>query len=102
DETYQNDFTPALHDALPVCSWPTMDTKSCFTRSASASAERSWRSTIMPARCGSASTNGPAEIAIRRPLASASSGATGPSEVDCRSEEHTSELQSRENLVCRL
>src|SRR5436309_15473446 len=22
--------------------------------------------------------------------------------VDCRSEEHTSELQSRENLVCRL
>src|SRR5690606_41464445 len=25
-----------------------------------------------------------------------------PSTVTCRSEEHTSELQSRENLVCRL
>src|SRR5690606_41719112 len=26
----------------------------------------------------------------------------GPPEADARSEEHTSELQSRENLVCRL
>src|SRR5436309_8878223 len=28
--------------------------------------------------------------------------ARGPPEVELRSEEHTSELQSRENLVCRL
>src|SRR5690606_31589257 len=27
---------------------------------------------------------------------------TGPKGTNCRSEEHTSELQSRENLVCRL
>src|SRR5690606_41292156 len=27
---------------------------------------------------------------------------SGGAGVDCRSEEHTSELQSRENLVCRL
>src|SRR5690606_35869282 len=26
----------------------------------------------------------------------------GATVIDCRSEEHTSELQSRENLVCRL
>src|SRR5690606_41367319 len=29
-------------------------------------------------------------------------GDVGPGEVEVRSEEHTSELQSRENLVCRL
>src|SRR5690606_40679709 len=29
-------------------------------------------------------------------------GSTGPRPRDARSEEHTSELQSRENLVCRL
>src|SRR5215475_5436778 len=54
------------------------------------------RSTLFPyttlfrsARC--ASRAGPSRTARRRAFARA-----------CRSEEHTSELQSRENLVCRL
>src|SRR5690606_41953735 len=33
---------------------------------------------------------------------SAGRSATGPGGKEVRSEEHTSELQSRENLVCRL
>src|SRR5690606_41317718 len=36
------------------------------------------------------------------PLGVADTGLGGLSEVDTRSEEHTSELQSREKLVCRL
>src|SRR5690606_42105727 len=40
--------------------------------------------------------------AVRARRAARAAGADRASPPSCRSEEHTSELQSRENLVCRL
>src|SRR5207302_11499737 len=46
---------------------------------------------------------GPVRHGARRRAQSGTQGAgRGRREADSRSEEHTSELQSRENLVCRL
>src|SRR5436309_4143827 len=73
-------YTLSLHDALPI--------------SARSSTRQSvWFSTICPR------SNGPSPRTRNR------SATTSP-KTTCsrcsRSEEHTSELQSRENLVCRL
>src|SRR3989454_7549366 len=67
-------YTLSLHDALPICT-------------------RSW---------GTATT--PSEVADASPPASAAppSGWRRAPRDNCRSEEHTSELQSPCNLVCRL
>src|SRR5436309_7434289 len=68
-------YTLYLHDALPISS-PSASTSSTATRGCSPSAT--------PPTGGSA------------PMAPVSRSRSS------RSEEHTSELQSRENLVCRL
>src|SRR5690606_42156347 len=80
-------YTLSLHDALPI--------SRRFTRRSSASASPSDTPTSVGrrGRFGSRSTT-----ALRhRGGRSSRSNAETP-----RSEEHTSELQSRENLVCRL
>src|SRR5690606_41899688 len=84
DQRTTSHYTLSLHDALPI-SW------SCRTRS--------------PEPPAPAATGRPAR---RRPAAHAAatgrlihSGHASP-RPPRRSEEHTSELQSRENLVCRL
>src|SRR5690606_41163679 len=81
----------SLHDALPICgptgwaarSWPVATGGAMPSRSGARGGRRrpAW-----PASCRGAS----------RPRCPAASTIAG------RSEEHTSELQSRENLVCRL
>src|SRR5207302_11045610 len=85
-------YTLSLHDALPICcccvgacvreDWPAPD-KGQTVRSSTASKKRSisssWTECVLNARRTS-----------------------GPTRIKDRSEEHTSELQSRENLVCRL
>src|SRR5690606_41323058 len=73
-------YTLSLHDALPISSWPAACRPACYWSAASCWATRhTW----------------PNWASIR----STPHTATG---TGCRSEEHTSELQSRENLVCRL
>src|SRR5690606_41385836 len=71
-------YTLSLHDALPIskpiCAWAAPFSNTIWTRKTAICA-RAWRAT----------TAAPANAGIR-----------------IRSEEHTSELQSRENLVCRL
>src|SRR5699024_11644974 len=77
---------PALHDALPI-----------FGRALRAEG---------PARGAPEARRGPRDRRrpdgrrVLRALTSNNRGATGPG--GCRSEEHTSELQSRFDLVCRL
>src|SRR5690606_41744377 len=78
-------YTLSLHDALPICVWNNYST---LRATASASG-------CVRARC-------------RQPLRSWRKcrwiwilGTSGKASRG-RSEEHTSELQSRENLVCRL
>src|SRR2546428_8425316 len=70
-------YTLSLHDALPI--WPGPRPSLLFDHS-------TW---LLTARCGSAPS-----------MASDSTNRTEPRRV--RSEEHTSELQSRSDLVCRL
>src|SRR5690606_40629343 len=88
--------TLSLHDALPIClrvvvaqSQPTIHRRPLG---------------CVPSSCHSAlRMGGPG--GLHRSLAGRpQSGRTPWSEAisSCRSEEHTSELQSRENLVCRL
>src|SRR5690606_42128489 len=85
-------YTLSLHDALPICTGSHPDTRGakCSGRT------RGSESQARPAPAGAARSPG-------RP------DAEDPSACTCRcrpsgtrSEEHTSELQSRENLVCRL
>src|SRR3712207_7828660 len=82
-------YTLSLHDALPI-SWRSVATK------ATASANG-----LTPASSVITRASGrPAEV----PAGSASSAQPRPNSgsVTTRSEEHTSELQSRQYLVCRL
>src|SRR5690606_41502247 len=86
-------FPRSLHDALPIsCQLP--GARPSLRPSTASFCRRSSRafSVISPA---SAAASTPAATPARAPL---STGGGDPS----RSEEHTSELQSRENLVCRL
>src|SRR3712207_9200895 len=69
-------YTLSLHDALPI-----------------------WPSAWAPTRCASRPPTPPPGT-IRRPTTACSS--TRRAATSARSEEHTSELQSRQYLVCRL
>src|SRR5690606_40119825 len=82
----------SLHDALPisVTPWPTC----CSAPSRAAACRRRGRRPSPTPRSRRWRRTRRAGCTTRR----ASSSATAPG----RSEEHTSELQSRENLVCRL
>src|SRR3712207_8701638 len=73
-------YTLSLHDALPICP------ASCGPSSRAPGPSRPCARTTSARRCGASSTT------------------CGPSPCGwpSRSEEHTSELQSRQYLVCRL
>src|SRR5690606_41623355 len=79
--------TLSLHDALPISRPSSAASRRRQASNCSAAAPRSLclRARRMTARCHSSS-----------------SGSSSSAAVASRSEEHTSELQSRENLVCRL
>src|SRR5690349_22419544 len=71
-------YTLSLHDALPICG-------------------ATWRRCARPApRCTRSARSGSCSPA------SASTCSTRAPPTNARSEEHTSELQSRRDLVCRL
>src|SRR5690606_40418156 len=85
--------TLPLHDALPICRprdgaapWPALRATPAYCRPNCATAP------------GNAADDRPAAAA---PAPALPTPAAGPP-PDRRSEEHTSELQSREKLVCRL
>src|SRR5690606_41496119 len=84
-------YTLSLHDALPICDSSEWDASAAAwarsTRLSSAGVEAS--SAADCATAATAATDCSATDAVTR-------------ERYSRSEEHTSELQSRENLVCRL
>src|SRR5206468_10996465 len=79
----------SLHDALPI--------------SSSASARRAAASvSILAASCRYPSTRVTRSARMRRYGRQSSRQRTSASRRKMRSEEHTSELQSRSDLVCRL
>src|SRR5207253_10884863 len=87
--------TLSLHDALPIC--PPAGWRAAGARPSHGLRSTAWGShpcaRVTP--CGSASSR------RRRAPTTAGSEATAPA-VLSRSDEHTSELQSRGHLVCRL
>src|SRR5690606_42147558 len=85
---------PSLHDALPISTPPRSRAPCCRKSSTSSS------SSTPCAPCADAQPPLPAGAAIRQPPPNRARA--GPLRRVYRSEEHTSELQSRENLVCRL
>src|SRR5690606_41950943 len=81
--------TLSLHDALPICCASPSATASSSPRAATRR-RRSSSTSATPTSAGSTASS-----TVGRSRCSATS-------ARWRSEEHTSELQSRENLVCRL
>src|SRR5690606_39508448 len=94
--------TLSLHDALPISPAP------CSPRSARPHCPAPRRSAPCPphrspaaSRCTHPSRHAAlARLLAHRRLRPWSAPSTIAIVEDCRSEEHTSELQSRENLVC--
>src|SRR5690606_41217514 len=85
-------YTLSLHDALPILpTWPNFSSPA-----GSKFAAVMFR---FPSRAGLRRRGGGVAAAARGRRAAARRSARAPTG---RSEEHTSELQSRENLVCRL
>src|SRR5690606_41272526 len=88
----------SLHDALPI---------SLVVPEINGDAIRSHRGIIANPNCAAIISITPLwpihrENPIRRLILSTYQSASGAGAAAMRSEEHTSELQSRENLVCRL
>src|SRR3712207_6960800 len=80
-------YTLSLHDALPICARPSTST--------------STRTSPTPTRCEGCSRRSTAVLRRCSRACRATRLAAGPGSSR-RSEEHTSELQSRQYLVCRL
>src|SRR5205085_7787366 len=85
DTTPSEIYTLSLHDALPIChrSPPQIARPLPFSKARNTEQRAAWT-------CAD-------RIDARGPICFAT-----PREADWRSEEHTSELQSQSNLVCRL
>src|SRR5690606_41869586 len=87
----------SLHDALPIWDRP----QSPSRRGLQDSPARRLRLAPAPTAAPAGIRRGAPPVPAR-PAGSPPPPAAPPAGSDCRSEEHTSELQSRENLVCRL
>src|SRR5690606_42002255 len=86
--------TLSLHDALPISS---MGTQALTVRSAS---NMRWRSTQRSRTTGNLLMG--SRVMVLSSVSATSVSISAEQLCRTRSEEHTSELQSRENLVCRL
>src|SRR3712207_9013448 len=82
-------YTLSLHDALPIFSMPDS------TGAAKRNEERPKPSGMTSTAACPSPSSGAVSSSMSRPVMPTSS-------VPARSEEHTSELQSRQYLVCRL
>src|SRR5699024_11492124 len=92
-------YTLSLHDALPIsarCRWrPRVPTTSFTCISSGRTTPRLWRLRVCPCAPRRSAYCVPCPPTSNLPKRVCRCGG-------CRSEEHTSELQSRFDLVCRL
>src|SRR5690606_41653664 len=94
--------TPSLHDALPICDIAM--TRSAPWREAASTAHRPTAPSPTTTTVSPGATRALTAACQPVPMTSdsVSSDGSSASSGGPRSEEHTSELQSRETLVCRL
>src|SRR5690606_41900719 len=94
-------YALSLHDALPICSVSSFSNASETSAPSSDSDSAAWIKLAM-----SSNDRSPLGAAASAVMIVVSNACRLPAGSVCRifqrSEEHTSELQSRENLVCRL
>src|SRR5690606_41633621 len=91
-------YTLSLHDALPIYEQNSIENLSLYPNPTKGEITLEWNS----ADAGK-TINIELYDLLGRSLYSTTAETTGGNQkVELRSEEHTSELQSRENLVCRL
>src|SRR5690606_41518983 len=95
------EYTLSLHADLPICGWTRRSAgtlSSVATAKSGATGSPTTRSPSMPV------TTARRAAVLRAHDAASSAKPSAPSHwlIAHISEEHTSELQSRENLVCRL
>src|SRR5690606_40716257 len=88
-------YSLSLHDALPI--WAA----SLLSPWAGAGAEAAFVTRLRAVRFAGAAPSDAAVASVAAGV-SVTAGAPSSDRSGTRSEEHTSELQSRENLVCRL
>src|SRR3712207_7872179 len=87
-------YTLSLHDALPIFCTPVTVPIGRVTSSRPGRLPISSWYAVCPKR--------PVHVIVSRPSATDAVSPAGPAGAGTRSEEHTSELQSRQYLVCRL
>src|SRR5205085_9731109 len=93
-------YTPSLHDALPICPIRPRSEQNDLLRPELRRDLRRQRPDVRVAHhVGSLCDR---LLARELPAALRASHRRQPAQVEPRSEEHTSELQSQSNLVCRL
>src|SRR3712207_6859783 len=93
-------YTLSLHDALPICTKNSTVSRTIarFSSSVVRSASRTCRTSDFATR----QTTGVSASSRARTCGSSSTRTPALRVAPNRSEEHTSELQSRQYLVCRL
>src|SRR5690606_42010521 len=92
----------SLHDALPICTRASCCSRSCSSRGITAGAMFSNRGGVGATLCVATRLEHPRPLSRKDGDRRHAARARDPRRAHDRSEEHTSELQSRENLVCRL
>src|SRR5690606_41317374 len=101
DDAAPRRATPSLHDALPIlpsaCSGSSARPRSASNCRQRVERPRPWRKWArMKSRAGRLS------LKLGRNVYQKTDSGGRSATAAARSEEHTSELQSRENIVCRL
>src|SRR5690606_40882517 len=99
---FADTYTLSLHDALPILPWKACSPwglqEVCGSRRAGGSPVQPISRAVYSAFCSRASRRARPSAGVMSPC---STSRTLLEIGSSRSEEHTSELQSRENLVCR-
>src|SRR5690606_39772800 len=93
-------YTLSLHDALPI--WGRASARPNLSASARGAGREAARRGAAAAARPRGGARGDGDRAGRDAAAGLGGPPGGAADAGGRSEEHTSELQSRENLVCRL
>src|SRR5699024_12630032 len=93
---------PPLHDALPICTAPWAPQGSSSPNGTIASRRATWKRRRWAPTAVISTRLSPERNSMTSPIGESDRAIAASLSHKSRSEEHTSELQSRFDLVCRL